>query len=526
MSFSATEVTTLAFWTPANLALVTSGHWLAPPRESITPVTGISIDSRSMTQGQAFLAIKGERFDGHNFAAAAIEAGAAMVIVQRDIAEQLRDQTSQDNSFAVLLVDDTLLALQQLAAAYRDVLRDAQVQVIAVAGSNGKTTTRHLIHSILDGRMISQVSAEESVNQAAEAPGAERPDTWRLKRLQGTQAPGSFNNHIGVPLTLLAAKVNDDFVVVEIGTNHMGETNTLAHIVRPNAAVMTSVGHEHLEFFHDVDHVAEEQAALLEHVIPGGVIIIEHDAMRAVAPYANPPANHSHVTFGTQADNTVQLLHCDSDESGIRFSVRYGGEPTPIENVVLPLLGKHNAMNALAAIAVARWMGVDNIQLNLGMLNVQPIPGRLQTLPMGHDVVVIHDAYNANPDSMRAAIDVLMHTSDKHRRVAILGDMFELGAQGPDEHQRIGRYIRELGNSIGLVIVIGQLAGLIGQELSALATDDRLCIIPQCNEQTPCQVAQALLPGDRVLIKASRGIQLEQLIPAIRDRFGEATAET
>ncbi|MGD8208055.1 MAG: UDP-N-acetylmuramoyl-tripeptide--D-alanyl-D-alanine ligase, partial [Thiohalocapsa sp.] len=285
------------FWTPAVLAELTGGRWLAPPRRVDVSLTGLGIDSRTLHPGEVFVAIAGERFDGHDFLERAQAAGAALALVERDC----EPPAGADGPLAVLRVASTVRALQALASRYRDLLRAAGCRVVSVSGSNGKTTTRHLIHHVL-------------------TEGG----------LEGTQSLKSFNNHIGVPLTLLAARPEHDFVVAEIGTNHPGEIAELSAIARPDIAVITSIGEEHLEFLVDLDGVAREESALLAFVASGGIAILPAEG-RLPVPLTLPAA----PAFDVQ-----------------RFDIE------PI-TAALPLPGAHNRLNASAASAVARCFGID-----------------------------------------------------------------------------------------------------------------------------------------------------------------------
>ena len=453
--------TTMTFWTYTNLQRLTAGRWLAPPADPAAAVTGITQDTRTLRPGQTYLVVVGENFDGHTFVDAAFAAGASLAIVQRDpvaadpvaadVNPSAESAAPHDDPAAdshprlrmdqpILLVDDTVAALQQLAHAYRNVLADGGCTVISVSGSNGKTTTRHLIHHVLT------------------ACG-----------LAGTQSPKSFNNHLGVPLTLLAADPTHDFVACEVGTNHPGEIDALARLVRPDIAVLTSLGEEHLEFFHDLEGVAREEAAILPHVRPGGLVLVPASAGNLLAPY-----------YDVQED--VALLSI-TDDAGV-----------PLE---LPLAGMHNRMNAALALAVARRLGAATTQAAEALKNCATPPGRMQVLRLKQNVTLINDAYNANPDSMRVALDHLSTLTG--RKVAILGDMRELGEQAPELHQAIESYASEAADE---TILIGESFGA-----DAWSADFAE------------RVAARVRPGDTVLLKASRGMRLERLIPAIEARF-------
>lgn len=448
-----------AFWTPANVALVTGGNWLTPPADSVRELAGVSIDTRTLRPGEAYVAIKGERFDGHHFVTQAAEAGAAMALVS---CPPLAPGEGTKPSVPLLLVDDTVDALQRLASAYRDVLAEAGTMVIAVAGSNGKTTTRHMLHTVL---------------------------THAGKT--GTQSPKSFNNHIGVPLTLLAAGAGDHFVVVEIGSNHPGEVAALAKIVRPDVAVVVSIGREHLEFFGTLEAVTREELSVLEHVGRAGMALLPADELLP-----------------------IDLTALDGLPRSPGRETRFDTDPGVPDD--LPLLGGHNRRNAAAVAAIARWMGLDDAAIADGLRATEPVDGRMQLLRFG-DVTVVHDAYNANPDSMRAALSSWGDLEAAGRRVVVLGDMFELGETGPVEHRGIGEEVEA-----DMVVTIGPLAMFIAEAASRRLGNERVHAFPQWTDVLPGEIATLLEPGDTVLLKASRGMRLERLIPAIETRFGRS----
>ena len=467
------------------MARVAGGRWLHPPDDAARPVTGVSIDTRTLRSGDAFFAVRGERFDGHDYAAAALGAGAAMAVVERAV----------DADGPVLLVRNTVAALQRLAAAWRDVLAASGCTVIAVAGSNGKTTTRHMIHTVLSRERL------------------------------GTQSPRSFNNHLGVPLTLLAARAEHAFVVVEVGTNHPGEVAALAEIVRPDLAVITSIGEEHLEFFGSVEGVAREQATLLDYIRPGGVAFMNNNVGAVMEREAKRFPRH-----------LIQWVT--------------GAMPLP-DHLASP--GSHNRRNAALAAAVARVMGVSDEDVVESLARVEPLAGRCQHLHIGQTpggVVVIHDAYNANPTSVAASLNMLAEIAieaarpadeqadpvdeDEHvlpaaRRVMVLGDMLELGTHAVDRHRRLGDLIVDamhgaiLSAAAPVVLVaIGELARHIAERIVELDPPEdtlRLFVYPVWSDDLPERVAELLQPGDVVLLKASRGMALERLLPAIRERF-------
>jgi len=415
------------FWTPKQFAAMLGGKWLTEPVDMAAPLLGVSIDTRAIEPMQAFVAVKGDTFDGHDFVEQAAERGATFAIVERK-PSAIRHPPS---AIPLLLVRDTVKALQTLALLWRDELAAHGCKVIAVTGSSGKTTTRQLIAHVLSGRFT------------------------------GTQSPKSFNNHLGVPLTLLAARSDHDFVVAEVGTNHPGEIADLAAILRPDCAVITTIGEAHIGHFGSRAAIAKEKRSLYDFVRGDGL---------KVEPDLPPEA---------------------------RLVAR------------LPLPGDHMKRNAQAAAAVARWMGVSDAQIAERLATAPAAEGRQQVLRFG-GVTVIHDAYNANPDSVRAAVEMLTATP-ADRRVLVFGDMLELGEHSAAAHRRIGALYREKRSQGDLLVTIGEQAKLAGGEH----------VLGPWTDDTPARVAALLDVGDLVLIKGSRGMKLERLLPAIEARFAE-----
>ena len=475
----------MTFWTYANLAAVTHGTWLVEPDDLDAQVAGLWHDTREITAGQAYLAIKGENFDGHAFVDKAFDAGAALAIVQTQPA------TGHQPPAPLLLVEDTVKALQDLARAYRDELSKGGCKVIGIAGSNGKTTTRHLIHHVLTHA-----------------------------GLKGTQSPKSFNNHLGVPLTLLSAKVDDDFVAAEIGTNHPGEIDFLSAIARPDIAVITSIGEEHLEFFKDLEGVAKEEACILQHVPTDGIALIQDEAFAAINDVVDPaelPATES-FGFGEQGSGLRIYLWPMLNNTGA-FMIRYMGDEA---GGVSSLRGDYNLQNAVAAVGCGIFLGVA-LQTLIEALETADTPDQRGCVyRFGSSLTVIDDAYNANPSSMRAAIKMLHRCyAAQWTTVAVLGDMFELGDSSDALHHEIAHY-RIQSDERRLMVLIGESFNRVKLEPWV---DDEFCHIVQMTwtDRTPGDVADLLQPGDTVLLKGSRGMALERLIPAIERRFGPAT---
>lgn len=448
----------MTFWTYANLAAVTHGTWLVEPDDLDAQVTGLWHDTREITQGQAYLAIKGENFDGHAFVGKAFDAGAALAIVQT------KPATSDQPPAPLLLVEDTVKALQDFARAYRDELKAGGCKVIGIAGSNGKTTTRHLIHHVLTHA-----------------------------GLKGTQSPKSFNNHLGVPLTLLSAKPQDDFVAAEIGTNHPGEIDFLSAIARPDIAVITSIGEEHLEFFKDLEGVAKEEAYILQHVFKGGFGVMDDGVLEAVTPYVD-------WTLTPE----IMTLEC------------FGGDFMPDWE---PLAGPFLRHNMALAGEVAVQLGVSVDQVKQALQSVKPVAGRMQQINLGQGITVLHDAYNANPSSMQATVEWFGMLSHKDRKVIVVGDMLELGDASALAHRALGELLSGL-DELRPLIAVGPLCTRFVPEFQHVDL-----LLTELDDGGIDRVLALLQPGDTVLLKASRGMALERLIPAIERRFGSASSD-
>ena len=322
-------------------------------------IAGVSTDTRQISPRSLFIAIRGEKFDGHDFLDRAAAAGAISAMVDRDIVKS-------PAGIQLVRVADTRLAMGRLA---RHLRRQLRGKVIAVAGSNGKTGTKHLVDSVL------------------------------RDNLHGSISPKSFNNDIGVPLAIFPADPNQDYLVLELGTNHPGEIRTLTQIASPDIAVITNCSAEHLEGLGDLEGVTRENAGIIEGLNPDGTLIVNGDdpeLLQAVASFRGDC-----ITFGFSPGNEIWASKLKSDWNGVHFTI----EPAGIEAFV-PLLGKHTAANALAAIAVGRVMGLSDRQIVRGLASATGPDMRLQRMEAG-GVRILNDAYNANPASMKAAIETL-----------------------------------------------------------------------------------------------------------------------
>jgi UDP-N-acetylmuramoyl-tripeptide--D-alanyl-D-alanine ligase len=474
-------------------------------------ITGVGIDSRENLSGKAFFAIKGEQHDGHDFLTAAVDAGAALLIVERDIVE-----SNLPSDVPIVRVDSTRKALAKLALAHRRSL--VMTKVIGITGSAGKTTTKRLIHSILS------------------------------QSLTGSCAPKSFNNDIGVPLTLLAAQPRDRYVIVEIGTNAPGEIGALAALAEPDIVVITNVGRAHLEKLGNVENVAREKAAILNHLRPDGMAILNADSIPLRDYYKL--ADHV-VTFGEAEDADLRLTNrgmAIGDQHstvGSLQSARGDAVDEPADGrrppaashpwlevngrvrFRLAMPGRHNALNAIAAIAVGRRMGLTDEQIEAGLMAADPEPMRMASEYVG-GIIIFNDAYNANPDSTVASLVTFGElAADADRRVIVLGDMLELGEHGPELHREVGGALRDLHNAhpVGLLILVGSLVEHVAGEVAVRIPAENVLHIPALDDKEIARITSKLKPGDALLLKGSRRIGLERIAAALCDRVRQAAPQ-
>lgn len=449
------------------------GEWLQPVSEKTRDeITGVGIDTRDDLSGKAFFAIRGEQHDGHDFTIAAARAGAAVIVIERAI-----PAVQYPPDVGVILVASTRQALARLALAHRRSL--LSTKVIAITGSSGKTTTKQLMYGILSQAMA------------------------------GSCAVRSFNNDIGVPLTLLAARSSDRYVVVEIGTNAPGEIGMLAAIAEPDIAVITNVGRAHLQGLGTIEDVAREKASLLSHLREGGTAIINADCERS-REYLRVPAKV--VLFGESEEADLRLTG-----RGVRDGA-YWIEVNDRQQFRMALPGRHNALNALAAIAVARRLGVSDEHIDAGLLAAEPAPMRMAIERIG-EIDLINDAYNANPDSVLASLRTFGElTAEAERRVIVLGDMLELGEEAPELHREIGRELRTLHEThpIGLLILVGGIVRHIAVEVSGDLAEEHVMHVPMLDESSLDALLEHFNAGDAVLLKGSRRIGLERVAERMR----------
>jgi UDP-N-acetylmuramoyl-tripeptide--D-alanyl-D-alanine ligase len=423
--------------------------------------SSVSTDTRTIQPGSLFIALSGEKFDGHHYLNAAVENGAAGVIISQS-------GVLVPAGVIAIFVADTRRALQDLARFHRQRFSGP---VIAITGSNGKTTTKDMTAAVLSSRLST------------------------LK----TQA--NFNNEIGLPQTLLRLEPSHQAAVVEMGMRGKGEIQELAAIALPTIGVVTTVGETHIELLGTVENIAAAKAELVEAIPGNGTVILNGDnpLVRAMAK-----KTRAKIVFYGMADAEVTAKAITQTETGMSFDCCW---PEQSFRVNLATFGRHNIYNALAAIAVGRELGLTPAEICQGIASFVPDSMRLQVQTLGQ-YRVINDAYNASPLSMAASIDALQDIA-AGRKVAVLGDMLELGDFAVEAHRKIGEKLA--AQRIDLVITVGNLSKNIAQAAIKAGLHAEACD----NHEAARQMLKTFLrPGDTVLLKGSRGMKMEQLLDA------------
>ena len=429
----------------------------------------VTTDTRALAPGDLFVALKGERFDGHDFVPRALANGAAAALVAESRAASLDGN--------LIAVADPLRSLGALAAFWRSRF---DIPVAVVVGSNGKTTTKEMIAAIFG---------------AAEGESAV------------AATPGNFNNAIGLPLAVLTLRASHRLAVFEIGMNHRGETRELAQVAQPTIAVITNAQREHQEFMRSVDEVAAEHADAIRALPAGGTAVLNADDVHlAYWRTAAADSGVGVVTFGTQQAADVSARYV-AQPGGASLDVT-----TPAGNArfVLRVPGRHMAANALAAAAVAHAAGLPVTAIALGLERFRPVRGRLVTASARSGATVIDDTYNANPDSVRAAIDVLAACAAP--RWLVLGDMGEVGEDGPQFHREIGAYAKT--SEIARLFAAGELAR---EAVSAFGEGGEHCASV---EALAARVAAESRAGVTMLVKGSRFMRMERVVTALTGATG------
>ncbi|PLR86300.1 UDP-N-acetylmuramoyl-tripeptide--D-alanyl-D-alanine ligase [Bacillus canaveralius] len=434
-----------------------------------TEINGVSIDSRKIETGNLFIPFKGEHADGHRFVEEAVNKGAGAAFWQKDVPNPPVD-------LPVIIVEDTLLALQELAANYRDEL---STKIIGITGSNGKTTTKDMMASVL--------SLEYKVQKTE----------------------GNFNNHIGLPLTVLQLKPETEMAVLEMGMSAKGEIELLTKLARPDAVIITNIGEAHLQDLGSREGIAEAKLEIVKGLQDGGLIVYCGDEPLLRERLKDYEAKFTVKTFGKSRENDLYPTDIIQSGQGSQFTVnRFEGK------FHLPVLGVHNVLNALAVMLTARFFGVSYEKMDKGFQGLKLTQMRMELVEGAKGERIINDAYNASPTAMRAAIELISDLEGFSRRIVVLGDMLELGPLEIEYHQQTGASLDP--EKIDYVFTYGPLGRFIAegarQSFEAekiFAFDDKNDLINELKKYTDRNTL--------ILVKASRGMKLEDVVIGLQN---------
>ena len=442
-----------------NIATV-CGVYHGDPAKSKQEVTNIVIDSRKIEPGGLFIATKGERVDGHSFIGQVMEKGALAVVSEQEL---------PDADFPYILVKDSFTALKQIAAFYREQL---SVHVVGITGSVGKTSTKEMIAGVLSAK-------------------------YHVMKTEG-----NFNNEIGLPLTILRIREEDEEAVLEMGISDFGEMSRLTQMAKPDISVITNIGQCHLENLKTRDCILQAKTEIFDHLRENGHIIIngDDDKLSTVGTVHGIVPVH----FGLDAMNEFYADEIESlGLSGIACTIHADGESI---RVTVPIPGWHMVLNALAATAVGRALGLTMQEIKAGIEAQEPVGGRYHIINHG-DIQIIDDCYNANPVSMKASLDVLRDA--KGRKVAILGDMGELGENEEQMHAEVGYHAAK--NKIDLLICTGKISSHMAEAAMASGGCGEGLQVPTRESLLTC-LPSLIQSGDTVLVKASHFMHFEKVV--------------
>ncbi|MGZ3595374.1 MAG: UDP-N-acetylmuramoyl-tripeptide--D-alanyl-D-alanine ligase [Syntrophales bacterium] len=439
---------------------------------------GVSTDSRHIMPGSLFIPLRGEKFDGHDFIAAAVRNGAHGFLVERGYENKIREKFADKT---VIRVDDTLKALGDIAHSWRKKFR---VRVVAITGSSGKTTTKEMLAGIagLTKKII--------------------------------KAQGNYNNLIGLPMTVLNINAQHELVILEMGTNTRGEIGRLTEIAEPDVGLITNIGPAHLEGFKSVETVREEKLDLFRKMPDAGVAIINIDDERLLV--TNRDWRGKRITFGLGKDADVSAE--DIEPKGIRgveFTIRIGSFR---QEITMSTAGNHNVYNGLAAAASCWALDIDFPTICHGLTAFQPISGRMEIHRLKNGAYIINDTYNANPASFREALKTLRDLKGNQKSTVIMGDMLELGDQAEAMHEGIGSLMADTG--VDTVYLRGRLspataAGALKRKMSK----ERIVLF-ETPDEIISRLAAHLKKGDWILVKGSRQTRMERAVEKIIEAFG------
>jgi UDP-N-acetylmuramoyl-tripeptide--D-alanyl-D-alanine ligase len=463
-------------WYRNEILLATGGRLLSGGKSN--RFGDVVTDSSQAKRGAVFVALKGERLDGHRFVSDAVRHGASCVVVHRDLVP------SAYGDATVVKVRDTLRALGDLAHYRRETYGP---KVLAITGSNGKTTTKEMVAAILE---------EAYVNQ--------KPLRGKILKTEG-----NFNNLVGLPLTLLRLHKRNKVAVVELGTNRPGEIERLAEIAAPDMGMITSVAAAHLEGLNSLAGVAREKGALFQGIRPGGMIALNLDdpwVRRLGRKFSGKK-----ITYGSRGQVRAESWR-SLGAKGMLLYLRAGRHRCCVR---LNFMGGHNIVNATGAAALAYGFGASLAAIRRGLQKARPFPMRMQ-LETWRKIGIINDAYNANPASMEAAVKTLSESECVGERTAILGDMFELGKQSPQQHLQLGKRVARAG--IDRLYLLGSQAKYVRRGALQGGMPSERIVIGKNHTEVASLLRSHVKQGDCLLFKGSRGMKMEMVLFKLKNR--------
>lgn len=432
-------------------------------------IAGVSIDSRKVTANHLFVPLQGEQVNGHHYVEKAFEQGATASLWQKNV-------PNPPENVPIILVEDTEVALQELARAYRQQLN---VKVIGVTGSNGKTTTKDMIAALL-------------------------ATTYKVHKTSG-----NYNNHLGLPLTILSMSEETEVAVLEMGMSSRGEIEFLSKLACPDMAIITNIGESHLLDLGSREEIANAKLEIIEGLVEDGILIYFGDEPLLSDKVGNLHGSIQVLSFGRSNTNDIYATSIQQRTDGTSYTAKGILEGS----FEIPVLGQHNVMNALAAMLVAKELQVDQGKMQEGLASVRLTNMRLEMVEGANGENIINDAYNASPTSMMAAIELIEGLIGFHHKILVLGDMLELGIQEQDFHLKIGEHISS--EKIDKVFTYGPLAEniAIGARKTFAARD---VFSFQDKSQLIEELKKHIEPNDLILVKASRGMRLEEIVQALQ----------
>lgn len=432
-------------------------------------ISGVTIDSRKIMPGNLFVPFIGEHVDGHRYVEDALKNGASAAFWQKDV-------PNPPEGLPIIVVEDTLVALQELARSYRSELN---VKVVGITGSNGKTTTKDMTANLLALQY----------------------------KVQKTE--GNFNNHIGLPLTILGLEKDTEIAVLEMGMSSIGEIEFLTKLACPSAVIITNIGESHLQDLGSRERIAEAKLEIVKGLTEDGLIVYHGDEPLLRERMTNDEGTALKQTFGRFDMNTLYPTNIKQTDNGSYFKIN--GIETEFE---LPVLGTHNILNALAAMLVAHYFGISYDKMKVGLATLKVTNMRMELIEGIHGEKVINDAYNASPTSMNAAIELVTSLSGYKRKILVLGDMLELGPEEESFHLAVGKEIDY--SKIDYVFTYGKLGEFIAKGAQEVFPEDRVFSFLDKNKLLG-ELKKYTNKDTLILVKGSRGMKLEEIVHGLQN---------